>query len=94
MSLLEDPHMTNDFAFDYSQVIASKVAPRLLPQPTTLADDILFKSTQLRCIIRNYLHGTNYNETDDRQIIEKTLKLIGELYAKSKADKEFLLYNE
>lgn len=76
------------------QVAASKIAPRLLPIPSTLDENILFKSIQLRCIIQNYLHGTNYNETDDRKIIEQCLKLIGDLYTKSKTDKEYLLYNE
>lgn len=76
------------------QVIASKIGHRSLPQPSALDDNILFKSIQLRCIIQNYLHGTNYNETDDRKIIDQCLTLIGELYTKSKTDKEFLLYNE
>lgn len=87
-------HSFNGFSFYYFQVIASKIAPRLLPQPSALADDILFKSIQLRCIIENYLHGSDFNETDDRKIIDQSLTLIGELYTKSKTDKEFLLYNE
>lgn len=84
----------NVFICTCFQVIASKIAPRQLPQPSPLDESILFKSIQLRCIIQNYLHGTNYNETEDRKIIDQSLTLIGELYAKSKTDKEFLLYNE
>lgn len=84
----------SNLTYNYFQVIASKIGPRLLPQPSALADDMLIKSVQLRCMIRNYLNGSNYNETDDRKIIDQSLKLFGELYAKSKTDKEFLLYNE
>ncbi|KAJ6644213.1 E3 ubiquitin-protein ligase listerin [Pseudolycoriella hygida] len=74
--------------------VVSQVGPRQLPQPKVLDDNLLYKLVQLRCIIKNYFSVTNYNETNDRNFVDQTLKLIGDLRTKSKTDKEFLLYNE
>lgn len=54
---------------------------------------MFYKTVALRCLIQNYFKA-EMNEISDQQIVAETLKLVDELYAQSKINKDFLLYNE
>lgn len=57
------------------------------------AIDLHRRTIGLRCLMKNYFNA-NSNEMGDQQIINECLKVIDELYNRSKNNKEFLLYNE
>lgn len=52
-----------------------------------------YRAIGLRCLLKNYF-TSDCNEFGDQQIVNECMNLIDELYAQSKTNKEFLLYNE
>lgn len=104
--LYEDATVNSTESATYANILqsfTSKIGARLLPISRNIivddaADDeapirLLEKSVALRCLIKNYSQG-DFNDVEDRRIVDGSLALLRRLYAKSKKDKQFFLYNE
>lgn len=80
------------------QCFTTKLRDRQLSIAANLMNDrtdaqYVHRCIGLRCLLLNYFRG-NFNEIGDKEILDESNKLIEELCALSKVDKEFLLYNE
>lgn len=83
----------------YIQVLQS-VTSRLPPRQLSIEFNVFGETAELyqraiglRCLLKNYFQ-MDVNEIGDQKIVNECLKLIDELFVKSKDNKEFLLYNE
>lgn len=76
--------------------ITPQLPVRQLPIDINLFNDsteLHQKAIGLQCLIANYFKS-DINEIGDQKIVNESLKLIEQLYARTKNDKEYLLYNE
>lgn len=80
------------------QCFTPKLSKRQLAISSNLMNDkpdiqYAYRCIGLRCLLRNYF-TSDFNEIADHEIVRECLKVVDELYAVSKVDKDFLLYNE
>lgn len=95
--LLKDPSLITSY-LNVLQCFTPRLGKRqLAASPNLMADrpdvQYAYRCIGLRCLLRNYF-TCDFNEISDHEIVRECLKMVDELYALSKVDRDFLLYDE